>query len=220
MATLLEPPRPQVVTAASPGRPLKATDPAGVFESESPVTVAVQVLIPPFQSMLGWVQLTPMLVGPVVAPDDVDVVIEDVDVVVDVVVVVVVPDVIWNVAVPCSEPRVAATSYDPTPSLGTVKLQTKTPVYGSVVCKVQVWTAGVEPPKVKAVTLAFSEKSVPVTDTEVPAGPSEGVSFRQYCVQVPPPPGGGWTAWTIGGVATRNNPAAARANRTTISMAP
>ena len=92
--------------AASPGRPSKATDPAGVLESELPVTVAVQVLVPPLQSMLEGVQLTPMVVGPVVAPDDVEVVVVEVVVVV----VVVVLDVIVNGASPGWESTVATTS--------------------------------------------------------------------------------------------------------------
>ena len=79
MATLFEPLKLQVFTAASAGKPLKATDPDGVFESELPVTVAVQVLAPSSQSTLDWVQPTPMVVAPVVPPDDVDDDEDDVD---------------------------------------------------------------------------------------------------------------------------------------------
>ncbi len=113
VAMLFEPVGVQAVWAASVGRPLKPTDPAGVFEFELPVTVAVQVLVPPFQSMLDMLQPTPMVVGPVVAPDVVDVaVVVAIDVVVVaavVVVVVVAVVVIVNEVVPCWVPTVAMT---------------------------------------------------------------------------------------------------------------
>lgn len=84
---------------------------------------------------------------------------------------------------------VAETVYVPGPSLGTTKVQSKSPPckFVPVYWLVQVWVAGVLPSNVKVVTGASEyEKPTPPTLTVIPAGPEFGT--RSRCVPAPPPP--------------------------------
>jgi hypothetical protein len=83
---------------------------------------------------------------------------------------------------PTSLPE-AVTEYPPAELAGTVNVHVNVPV-DDVVWEVHVWVPGVAPLKVKVPMAVLTEKPDPVTVTEIPLGPCDGVSVIEGVVTV------------------------------------